>query len=46
MLLDLFPFINNEIMPKIREASAYRKKQLLEAAQQTKRANRTFNRLF
>lgn len=29
MLLDVFPFINNEIMPKIREASADRKAQLL-----------------
>lgn len=31
MLLDVFPFINNEIMPKIREASADRKAQLLAA---------------
>lgn len=32
MLIDLFPFINNEIIPKVREASAERKKQLLEMA--------------
>ena len=32
MLVDLFPFINNEIIPKVREASAERKKQLLEMA--------------
>ena len=32
MLLDVFPFINNEIMPKIREASEDRSAKLLEAA--------------
>lgn len=32
MLLDVFPFINGEIMPKIREASADRKAQLLAAS--------------
>jgi hypothetical protein len=32
MLVDIFPFINNEILPKVREASAERKKQLLEMA--------------
>ena len=37
MLLDLFPFINDEIMPKVREASAAREKQLLEAAKKTRR---------
>lgn len=37
MLLDLFPFINDEIMPKIREASEDRKKQLIEAAKRTKK---------
>lgn len=40
MLLDLFPFINNEIMPKIRAASADRKAQLIEAARQAKSMNR------
>ena len=37
MLLDLFPFINNEIMPKIREASAQRKQQLIDAEKATKK---------
>ena len=37
MLLDLFPFINDEIMPKIRESSKERKQQLLEAAKRTKK---------
>lgn len=37
MLLDLFPFINNEIMPKIREASEQRKQQLIDAAKGTKK---------
>lgn len=37
MLVDLFPFINNEIIPKIREASAERKKQLLEMAKAVKK---------
>ena len=32
MLLDLFPFINDVIMPKVREASAARKEQLKAAA--------------
>jgi hypothetical protein len=32
MLVDLFPFINGEIIPKVREASAERKKQLLAMA--------------
>lgn len=36
MLLDLFPFINDEIMPKIREASEQRKKQLKELANRSK----------
>ena len=44
MLLDLFPFINNEIMPKIREASADRKAQLLEAAKLAKQGNRAQRR--
>lgn len=37
MLLDLFPFINNEIMPKIREASAQRKQQLINAEKAAKK---------
>ena len=37
MLVDLFPFLNNEIIPKIREASEERKKQLLEMAKAVKR---------
>ena len=41
MLLDLFPFINNEIMPKIRAASADRKAQLLEAAKLAKKGNKS-----
>ena len=44
MLLDLFPFINNEIMPKIRAASADRKAQLLEAAKLAKKGNRAQRR--
>lgn len=32
MLLDLFPFINEVIMPKVRDASAARKEQLKAAA--------------
>lgn len=38
MLLDLFPFINNVIMPQVEAASAARKQQLLEAAKASKRA--------
>lgn len=37
MLVDLFPFINDEIIPKVREASEARKKQLLEMAKVAKR---------
>lgn len=33
MLLDLFPFIHDCVMPQIREASAKRKEQLMAAAQ-------------
>lgn len=40
MLLDLFPFINNEIMPRIRAASEERKAQLLEAARAAGQDNR------
>lgn len=32
MLLDLFPFINDTVMPRVRELSAARKQQLLELA--------------
>ena len=46
MLLDLFPFINNEIMPKIRAATAARKEQLIEAARLAKKGNRTQRRRF
>ncbi len=38
MLLDLFPFINNVIMPQVEAASAARKQQLLDAAKASKRA--------
>ena len=44
MLLDLFPFINNEIMPKIQEASDARKAQLLEAAKASETGNRAQRR--
>lgn len=44
MLLDLFPFINNEIMPKIAEASEARKAQLLEAAKEAQKSNGTQRR--
>ena len=37
MLLDIFPFINDVIMPAIRDASASRKDQLLAAAKMAKR---------
>lgn len=46
MLLDLFPFINDEIMPKIREASTARKAQLVAAAQQAQRGNRAESGFF
>lgn len=46
MLLDLFPFINNEIMPKIREATAARREQLIEAARLAKQGNRAQRRWF
>ena len=36
MLIDLFPFINNEILPKVHEASAARKHQLLEMSKSVK----------
>ena len=44
MLLGIFPFINNEIMPKIQAASADRKAQLLEAARLSKQGNRAQRR--
>jgi hypothetical protein len=37
MLLDVFPFINDEIMPKIKEASEQRRKQLVEAARKMRK---------
>jgi hypothetical protein len=37
MLLDVFPFIDGEIIPKIREASEARKAQLLAAAKATRK---------
>lgn len=46
MLLDLFPFLNNEIMPKIRAATAARKEQLVEAARLAKKGNRAQRRWF
>lgn len=36
MLVDLFPFLNNEILPKVRAASEERKKQLLAMAKAVK----------
>ena len=44
MLLDIFPFINGEIMPKIREASASRREQLLQAAKLAEQGNRAARR--
>jgi hypothetical protein len=44
MLLDLFPFINGEIIPKIREASADRKAQLVEAARMAKQSGKPAKR--
>ena len=36
MLLDVFPFLTNVVMPQIRDASNARKEQLLEAAKKMK----------
>ena len=36
MLLDIFPFINDEILPKVRDASEARKNQLLDLANKSK----------
>ena len=44
MLLDIFPFINGEIMPKIREASASRREQLMAAAKMAEEGNRAARR--
>lgn len=41
MLVDVFPFINDVIMPKIRSASAERKQQLMDAARASKRSTRS-----
>lgn len=40
MLIDIFPFLYNEIIPKINEASAERKEQLLQAAKLAKSGKR------
>ncbi len=40
MLVDLFPFINNEVLPKVQAASEARKEQLLEMANAVKKSNR------
>jgi hypothetical protein len=40
MLVDVFPFINDCIMPKIKEASAARRQQLLDAANAARAAKR------
>lgn len=40
MLIDLFPFINNEVMPRVQEASAARKEQLFEMAKAVKKSTR------
>lgn len=40
LLVDVFPFINEEILPKIAEASADRKAKLLAATQAAKKSNR------
>lgn len=40
MLLDVFPFINDEIMPKIKAASADRREQMLAAVKASKKARR------
>jgi hypothetical protein len=44
MLLDIFPFINDHIMPQIREASAQRREQLIAASKAAKRSGK--QRLF
>ena len=36
MLIDLFPFINDEIIPKVQEASELRKRQLVEMGKAAK----------
>ena len=44
MLLDLFPFINDVVMPQIMEANADRMEQLLAAAKAAKQSNRASRR--
>ena len=44
MLLDVFPFIDGEIIPKIRDASEARKQQLLDAAKKTRKRGGYKNR--
>lgn len=46
MLIDVFPFINDEILPKIAEASADRKEKLLAAVNAAKKGNRASRRAF
>ena len=40
MLLDIFPFLNEVIMPQIRAASEARKQQLVDAARLAKKGNK------
>lgn len=40
MLVDVFPFINDVVMPRVREASESRKEQLLNMARASKRSAR------
>lgn len=40
MLLDIFPFLNDVIMPQIRAASEARKQQLVDAARLAQKANK------
>ena len=46
MLLDLFPFINEVVMPQIREATAARREQLIAAARAAKDSSREKRGLF
>ena len=44
MLLDVFPFLNGVILPKIAEASAARRAQLEDAARSMKKKSGLFKR--
>lgn len=44
MLVDLFPFINEEIMPQVKEASRQRAEQLAKAANASRRGTTLFGR--